>query len=478
MAISHVFAEGVGPFKSVHLDLRGPDGKPSLGPHILAGVNGSGKSTLLKAIAWCVAARDDAFPVEEWIHYFRPDSTSRVLLVFDFAGLYRVASAVTNDCTDGWQSRLIDWVAVSLAAAELNSLDFPVREEFMRTIRLASPPSLGYDLFNAIRFGGPEILGAGMEANIAAYSSAPSVRYIERPDMASSRIAGDLKCLSFESTVQNEAVQSWLLTLYSKRAIAKDRHQSGSKYTASFKALERGLKCICGDEVSIEVDIESNFIQPKLRIGSQTLNFSQIPDGVRVTLGWLADFLMRADAYKWAPAAAESRPGILLFDEIEGFLHPLWQRRILPALREALPTTQSIVTSHSPFVISSCPGSTIHVLNVNRDGTAYVERRVPAPIGESITSTLKDIFGVESRFDVETETQLAEWNELKKAERHRKLGTAEEARFHRLSEVLASRSEELRSLVTPVPELPKATVDDLTQMSEGRRPKKGSLVSR
>jgi len=44
MPLSHVFAEGIGPFKKVHLDLRGADGHPSLGPHILAGVNGSGKS--------------------------------------------------------------------------------------------------------------------------------------------------------------------------------------------------------------------------------------------------------------------------------------------------------------------------------------------------------------------------------------------------------------------------------------------------
>jgi hypothetical protein len=285
------------------------------------------------------------------------------------------------------------------------------------------------------------------------------------------------KRFGFDLTVQNEAIQSWLLGLYSKRAIANERHQPSSRYTASFEALERGLRCVCGDEVSVVVDIEPNF-QPRLRIGSQTLNFSQIPDGVKVTLGWLADFLMRADGCGWAPEVANLKPGLLLFDEIEGFLHPLWQRRLLPAIREALPTTQSIVTSHSPFVISSCPGSTIHVLKLNSDGTAYAEPPIPAPIGESITSTLKDIFGVESRFDVDTEKQLAEWNELKKISVQQKLSATEEARFRRLSEVLASRSEELRSLVTTVPELPQATVDSLTQMSETRRSKKSSLVSR
>jgi hypothetical protein len=37
MPISHFFAEGIGPFKKIHLDLQGADGHPSPGPHILAG---------------------------------------------------------------------------------------------------------------------------------------------------------------------------------------------------------------------------------------------------------------------------------------------------------------------------------------------------------------------------------------------------------------------------------------------------------
>jgi hypothetical protein len=471
MAISHVFAEGVGPFKSVHLDLRGPDGKPSLGPHILAGVNGSGKSTLLKAIAWCSARTVDGFLADEWVHYLRDDSDSRVLMIVDIPGLYKSGWAITDDRGEGWRERTNKWVADSMAGADLDPNDFPPLEGFQRTFESSDVS------FNAARFGGPSMLREGRRVNFAGYSSAPGIRYLERPDVALARDAGDRERFGFESTVQNEALQSWLLSLYSKRAIANERRESSSRYTASLEAFERGLSRICGQAVSIVVEIEPNF-QPRLRIGSQTLNLSQIPDGVKVTLGWLADFLMREDSCDWAPEVTALKPGLLLFDEIEGFLHPLWQRRILPALREALPTTQSIVTSHSPFVISSCPGSMIHVLKLNSDGTAYAEPPIPAPIGESITSTLKDIFGIESRFDVETEGQLAEWNELKKIQTQRKLAAPEESQFRKLSELLASRSEELRSLVIPTPEFSKATLDSLTEMTGARRPKKSSLVSR
>jgi predicted ATP-binding protein involved in virulence len=159
----------------------------------------------------------------------------------------------------------------------------------------------------------------------------------------------------------------------------------------------------------------------------------------------------------------DDAPSLLLFDGIEAFLHPQWQRRVLPAVREALPETQSIVTSHSPFVISSCADATIHVLRVNKDGSAYAEAPLKAPIGESITSTLKDIFGVDSRFDVETEEQLNEWNELNKIRAEGKLEPANEARFKELTRVLSSRSEELRSIVNQPAALPKAVVDQLTE---------------
>ncbi len=433
MPIAHLFAEGIGPFKSVHLDLRGPDRRPALGPHILAGVNGSGKSTLLRAIAWCLAGPKDEFPLEEWTHFTHSDQESRALVVLDIdeeSYAFQAAAEYAD------RERLNEWVEGKMNLAGVR---------------------------NYTQFGLP-LFSIDRRLNVAAYSSARSIRYIELPIMGLSRKMFQSKRFGFESTVQNDAIQSWLLALYSKRAIAKERHESSSRYTDSFEALERALRCICGEGVSVVVDIEPDF-QPRLRIGNQTLNFSQIPDGLKTTLGWLADFMMRADEIDCDPGVEVLKPGLLLFDEIEGFLHPLWQRRLLPALRAALPTTQSIVTSHSPFVISSCRDSIIHVLKVNRDGTAYAEPPVKAPIGESITATLKEIFGeIDSRFDVETEKELGEWNELNKLRQQRKLSTAQQAHFRDLSETLASRSEELRSLVTPVLNLPKSIIDKLTEI--------------
>ena len=46
-------------------------------------------------------------------------------------------------------------------------------------------------------------------------------------------------------------------------------------------------------------------------------------------------------------------PGLLLIDEIETHLHPRWQKDILGIIRELFPAVQIILTTHSPFILSS-----------------------------------------------------------------------------------------------------------------------------
>ncbi len=64
-------------------------------------------------------------------------------------------------------------------------------------------------------------------------------------------------------------------------------------------------------------------------------------------------------------------------------------------------------------------------------------------------TTLKDIFGVESRFDILTERELNEWNELKRKDSAGVLSNGDGQRLEVLTLILSQRSEELRSIVAP-----------------------------
>jgi energy-coupling factor transporter ATP-binding protein EcfA2 len=76
-----------------------------------------------------------------------------------------------------------------------------------------------------------------------------------------------------------------------------------------------------------------------------------LSDGYRSTSQWLLDFI------GWAVHANRLTEngnigGILLIDEIEQHLHPLWQRYFVQRLHEMFPNTQIIASTHTPLAAS------------------------------------------------------------------------------------------------------------------------------
>jgi energy-coupling factor transporter ATP-binding protein EcfA2 len=414
MALLRLIAEGVGPFKRLDLDFSDGNGRPHLGPHILAGVNGSGKSTVLRAIARASSWADSGFDSETWIQLTK-DQAGRVLAVMsdEVTGIpYAMPCA----------GPLSHWREVQILA---------LREQLPRLLA-ESPYVEGVHPFC-----------------MAGYAPSLALSRLDDPKLSVSPEVEQDASLSFHGTVQNAAIQSWLVSLYSKSAIVRSRGGSAERYTRSLVRLESALSTIYGEKVWFDFEIEP-FIQANLCLKNRSLNFSQLPDGVRNTVGWVADFMRRQDAIEWPKELGDRRPGLLLLDEVDAHLHPRWQRLLLPAMREALPDVQIIATSHSPFVISSCPEAIIHVLEVDADGVATNRPPAPAPVGESITTTLKDIFDVDSRFDIRTERELKEWNDLTKRVAGGRITPDETVRLSELTNILSERSEELRSLVGPV----------------------------
>jgi hypothetical protein len=76
--------------------------------------------------------------------------------------------------------------------------------------------------------------------------------------------------------------------------------------------------------------------------------------GYQSTIAWLADLvghvLLEADAA--LEIEPEDMEGLVLVDEIDLYLHPVWQATLIPALRATFPKMQFIVSTHSPMVLS------------------------------------------------------------------------------------------------------------------------------
>lgn len=262
---------------------------------------------------------------------------------------------------------------------------------------------------------------------------------------------------AFEAAIDNESSQAWLREQYSMRAIAKDKGTSEDRFSAILGRINSLLSEIFGQPVELDVDIGKT-LELRFRFNHQSLNFSQLPDGVRYLLGLTVDFLRRRELADWDESVADKKPSVLLIDELDGHLHPKWQRAVLPALQKALPDVQIIVSTHSPFVISSCRGAKVHVLQLDEEGNASVRPPMDAPIGESLMATVQDVFGVESRFDVETERELGRWNDLQKRKSAARLTPEEQSELARLTAELAERSEELRMIVKPAAALSESAL--------------------
>lgn len=150
--------------------------------------------------------------------------------------------------------------------------------------------------------------------------------------------------------------------------------------------------------------IESSPLRMLVDKGNVPLMLNQLSDGERGMLAILFDITRRlAIANPNAADPVAEGEAIVLIDEIELHLHPMWQRQVLRRFAETFARCQFIVTSHSPLVLGEVEGSSIRFLFRDAD---KVQSWTPEHArGFDTNRVLEDLMGVESR-DPETAAKL------------------------------------------------------------------------
>ncbi|HEY7951134.1 MAG TPA: AAA family ATPase [Solirubrobacterales bacterium] len=110
---------------------------------------------------------------------------------------------------------------------------------------------------------------------------------------------------------------------------------------------------------------------------------------------------------------------MVVIDEVDAHLHPVWQQKIRNTLVETFPNVQFLITAHSPLVVAGCGPGEVSVLRRTDDGYA-VQQLVKDFVGASAQQLYEEIFEVE---DVdETFSEYALMKDLgKEPERDREL---------------------------------------------------------
>ena len=116
-------------------------------------------------------------------------------------------------------------------------------------------------------------------------------------------------------------------------------------------------------------------------------------DGIKAAFSLVADIAYRCARLNpaFGEEACQKTQGVVMIDEVDLFLHPAWQQRILPDLRRIFPKIQFVVTTHSPQVVSSVSQRCLRI--VAEDGQI-----TPVSIwteGVESSRILRDVFGTD-----------------------------------------------------------------------------------
>jgi predicted ATP-binding protein involved in virulence len=109
-----------------------------------------------------------------------------------------------------------------------------------------------------------------------------------------------------------------------------------------------------------DVVVEERPLRLTIKKGIARLSIQQLSDGERAFVAVLGDLVRRLALANPELANPLEGHGVVLIDELELHLHPLWQREVVEKLRASFPNIQFVATTHSPFVIQSLrPGELI-----------------------------------------------------------------------------------------------------------------------
>ncbi|MEO9512730.1 MAG: AAA family ATPase [Flavobacteriaceae bacterium] len=214
-------------------------------------------------------------------------------------------------------------------------------------------------------FGGTEILFSNepMEIHNQCQKGEFLLSFFDSKRLSNLNIPQGIKKLDLKKKYRikdkvNTNFIQYLVNLKADRSFARDDDEieTVKKIDDWFKRFEKRLKDIFDfdslklkfDRKSYNFEIITNEIEP--------FNFNNLSDGYSAIISIVSELILRMEAHNVKTYDLE---GIVIIDEIETHLHVDLQKKILPFLTDFFPRIQFIVTTHSPFVLSSISNATI-----------------------------------------------------------------------------------------------------------------------
>jgi predicted ATP-binding protein involved in virulence len=321
---------------------------------LLVGVNGVGKSSVLEALRV---------------------SLSRVMPKFTASRATPLAFSI-DDIRLGAASLTVDVLLRFPDDAEQRFLLHKPRERFVEgkegSVREGTIETPEREELRPVRLSEPY---AAVSQPIAVYfgtrRSHPSDEQIRGGRAQYGPASAYADALSDVRPLHLRELASWMLA---QEALAEELPRAGSHLEALRSAAARFLPTCTGLRATNGAD------KPRLLISKDgvELDVRYLSEGERGVLALALDLARRlSQANPTLEDPVRDGVGVVLIDEIDMHMHPMWQRQIVPLLTETFRHCQFIASSHSPQVIGETQPSQVILLKY------FDGRVVPQPCGQA-----------------------------------------------------------------------------------------------
>lgn len=171
--------------------------------------------------------------------------------------------------------------------------------------------------------------------------------------------------------------------------------------------------------------------------------------------------------------AIRNQEAIVLIDEADAHLHPVWQQKIRNTLVEFFPNVQFLLSAHSPLVVAGCGPGEVSVMRREEEGYE-VEQLQKDFVGASVADLYDEIFDIEDLDENFLEyAQRGESGEIEEIDRQleqllgKDLGKEEDG-------VLSEEDEELRRRLV----LDRNRIERVDEVNEQREGAESRLLDK
>lgn len=389
---------------NTELHLTKPDGSIPQWT-LLLGDNGIGKSTLLQLIAWMKPFLP--YDAKDW-NDLKPapiinDEENEVLEGLVHKGIERARKATI--------------IALFVADQKINkrSPQFQTTCETRMIIGLDDSGKLkevDYDVSTKA-----DNIFYSDEIEMYAYSAS---RQLGRLNLNNPKLLDTIPNFIQEKTELYDAEE--ILHTLNYAALGTKSKEDKKKYRSFIRRIKKMLITILPDFEEIK-DIE--ITPPKVlnhtseggivistKYG-QKIPFGDFSLGYKTVASWTIDLAWRLfNKHHTNSTNPLSEPAIVLIDEIDLHLHPLWQRTIMSSLSRHFPNIQFIASAHSPFMAQSAESENLCVVNRKNNEVSIENEPFIIKgwrIGQIVTS---ELFGLPSDRGPDEEEAIQERRQL------------------------------------------------------------------